>query len=85
MTASKQPADSSVTCARMHSLMNPYRGGTPAQKRSMSPAQARAMVSCSPLAGAGGTGSAGAAVGGGGGASTGAFRDCSRPRRAGRS
>jgi hypothetical protein len=66
MTVSKQPAESSVTCARMHALMYPCRGGTPAQNRSMPPAQARAMVSCWPLAVAGGTGSAGSEVGGGG-------------------
>ena len=65
MTASKQPADSSDTCDFMHSLIMPWRGGTPEQKRSMSEAQARAMVIRSALAGGPLTGST--AGGGGGG------------------
>jgi len=44
MTASKQGAESSVTCAFMQALMRPSPGGTPGQSRSTSAAQALAIT-----------------------------------------
>src|SRR5262249_49261862 len=45
--ASKQGADSSMTCALMQALMRPSPGGTPAQSRSISEPQAFASVMAS--------------------------------------